>query len=282
MAQVEATALFSDGNLEEYWKLESVSANKNGNNLTNTGSVAFSAARWALGADFGTTWGVNGKALRNTGLSVNLAGAWSVSFWIKERVTIIGTGIAAHVIDWTSTTSTNTRVIIKYQDNAGTPRIVVEAAGTATNYNHTIGTSAFEHIVVTSTGNSGTVTIYVNGTSVATGSQGTGTNAANSFSIGAAYDGTSNGVAAIIDDVAVFDRVLNSGEVSTLYNGGALTYSVTETTTLNETSPSYIRGALYSVTEIVTPTETLTTAIPRVRWSNATQSSSSWTNQSKP
>lgn len=281
MAQLADTTLFSDGNLKEYYKLESVSANKNGNNLTNTGTVAFNAARWALGADYSTSWGSNGKVLRSgTSFSTDMSGAFSVSFWIKERITIVGTSATAHMIDWRSTSGTSRYCIVKYQDNAGTPRISIDAAGTTINFNVTLGTASFRHIVLTCS-SGGTITLYIDGSSSTTGSRGSTTDANNNFAIGNAVDSTSNGVAAIIDDVGVFNRLLTSGEVTTLFSAGALTYSNSETISLTEAVTTTI-GRTVSISETLSLTETYSIVAPRTPWSNSLKPTTTWTNPSKP
>jgi len=272
--ELGSTTLFSDPNIKEYYKLENANADKNSNNLTNTGSVTFTTAKFNNGANFGTTWGNSGKRLKVvTGMTTDLAVAWSMVCWVKETATIIGTNEIGHIIDWSSQTTTDRRVTLKYQDNSGTPRLVFTCAGTDNFYNVTIGTSTFRHLAVTK-GSGGTVKLYVDGVMVATGTQGTDAGGSAEFSIGAAIDNTTaNGCAMIIDDLAVFNRELTAGEVATL----VYTTATAETATLTETI-TVTKGFAISVAETLSSTETLSYSVPVNTWSNMSRNSSTWTN----
>ena len=67
MAAIElySTPLFTDSSLKAYYRLEDENDSKNSFTLTNTGSVAFNAAKFSNGMDTGTTNGHN-KYLRTS------------------------------------------------------------------------------------------------------------------------------------------------------------------------------------------------------------------------
>ena len=226
-------------NLVAYWKLDESSGNAadsvGSNTLTNTNTVGYAAALINNGADFGTSVSHN-KTLHNAGLGVDLSGAASWSGWIKIRTEPTGTS-GLRFVDWRSATGTSRYLICGYEDNAGTKRIRLDASGTIIGYNVTLGTSAWHHVVVTYSA-SGTVTLYLDGSSVSTGSRGTGTVTA-SFDIGNGVEKVT-GQATYMDEIGAWSRELTSTEVTQLYKGGAgLAYPFGTAYTLTATAGSF-------------------------------------------
>lgn len=217
--------------LVAYYKLDEASGNAADSvasqTLTNVGTTPYTACLINNGADFGTVDAHSKKLDRTTdGFGVDLGTAYSLSFWTKVR-TAPGSGLTRRFIDWRSTAGTSAYLLCDYNNNAGTLRLQINSSGTNTNYNITLSTSSFTHIVVTR--GSG-ITLYVNGSSVATGTAANSGAGAN-FTIGNATGGTSVGMASYIDEVGAWSREISASEVTSLYNGGAgLAYPLTVST----------------------------------------------------
>lgn len=219
MAQIADLSLFNDADLQAYYKLEDANDNKNSNNLTNTGTVTFTAAKFNNGANFGSS---------DADKSLNIAsalgyggGAYAISGWFKQLTDIAsGTYSLVQLID--SASDTNLNIIYDY--NSGTRRLLFQRVkvGVAVNeITHTInlGTSIFHHLVLTYDG--ATVEAYVNNASVGTVSaSGSGTTPQTSgMAIGSEVaDTTLSNFLGMADDVAFFDRNLTAGEVSNIFN----------------------------------------------------------------
>lgn len=209
------TSLISDANLIAYYKLEDVNDSKGSNTLTNNGSGSFSAARFDNGYDQGTA-----NATKYLSVSSNLGIAGnadiSVSFWVKLNAEIASGNwtLSSH----NSNLTANGYFDLEYQYNAGTRRFQVDTSGTSFSVNTTIGTSAFHHIVYTRNVSGNTATLYYDNSSIGTSAVGVPADPGNIFGMGAFRAGSNISAACLFDDVAVFNRVLSSGEVTTIYN----------------------------------------------------------------
>lgn len=220
MAQVSATSLLNDASLKAYWKLSDYTdASGNGKTLTAIGSPTFSAAKYGNGLDMGASNSSNGATLNE---DLGIAGnACTISFWVKLREEI-SSG------EWRlveqSDAGTHVRQEVRYQYNGGTRRLLftrskMNIANEDLNYNITLGTTDFYHIVYTY--NNTNIEGYVNGVSV-------GTQAASGNGATGGYDVVQigygdNGTIAvdysstILDDIAIFSRALTAAEVLKLY-----------------------------------------------------------------
>lgn len=218
-AELVGTSLVSDANLKAYYQLESDGTDyKSSYSLTNTNSVTFGAAKYNNGA----VWGA-GDASRFLSTTTSCGiGATNVSFAFWAKITSepgsgsavyfyeLRTSISSNYIDWR----------YYYENNGGTPRLVIwrnkpGVGAQQLNYNYTMGTSNFHHIV--GTFDTSVQRLYVDGTEVAsTTFSGVGTGGASSFTVN-----PYSSVNFIIDDLALFDKVLSASEVSTLYNAAA-------------------------------------------------------------
>lgn len=218
-------------NLRAYYKAEDTAdSSGNGYTLTNNGTMPYNAAKIGNGFDGGTTnttkWmNVNS----NLGFTSQLQ-AWSISMWVSIS-TAPGSGVyymlATRFSGTGFTAGTSGTFRIYYNNNAGTKRIYIQndMGGTAI-YNVDLGTGTFHHIVFTfdGTNTAGSGIIYVNGSNVATGNL-YGTVDYTAFTtvlaIGSERNGSASWICGIVDEVGVWDKMLSSSEVTSLYNGGA-------------------------------------------------------------
>lgn len=214
MAAIElySTPLFSDANLKAYYRLEDVTDSKNDYDLTNYGTTTFGSAKFNNGAECDST----SKRLQvasNLGTAGN--GDLSISFWIKLTSEVAFSDVRYSLVSIYSTTGADRFLSFNYEYNGGTRRLAVTASGTFTYYEIALGTDNWYHLVVTRS-SGGNVIVYKNGDSVATGSAGSSAGGGNQFGIST---GSSSGAKALFDDVAVFNKVLSTTEISNLYNG---------------------------------------------------------------
>lgn len=229
---------FPDSGLQAYWKLNETSGTRmdetsNNNDLTDNNTVLYGTGKLDNAADFEST---NSEYLSiadasQTGL--DMANDMSFSFWVNletatdgtPRALFAKTGTAGYYCQhyiWTSK-----KIVFTWSDGGGSNQ-----ATCATD----LGTGAWHHVVITvsrAAGGSG-ILFYIDGSSVTAGDvsgsrTGDGSNT-DPFIIGA-NNGPSQYFDGMIDEFGVWNRVLTSGEVTTLYNGGAgLTYPEVSTT----------------------------------------------------
>lgn len=211
--ELYGSTLFDDASLIAYYRLSDVSDSKGSNTLTNNGTTTFSTGKFGNAADFGTS---NSSKYLNVAGNIGVAGNASlgVSFWVKLNAEIASD-------QWTflhmaSQTGADRFINMNYQYNAGTRRLQADFSGNALTSNITLGTSNYAHIVINRTTTTATE-LFVNGSSVATGTPGTTIGGANRFNIG--FDAGTRYSDSLIDDMAVFTRVLTSTEVGQIYNG---------------------------------------------------------------
>jgi len=220
MPQVVDTNLINDASLVAYYKAENVNdSTTNAFNLTDTGSVAFNAAKFNNGFDFGTP---NTTKHLNTTSKLGIdGGAISISFWAKvtSEITSGIQNIVCH-----SSNVTDTRTDFYYDYNVGVPRLVVGrtrigVANDRTNYTGSIADSVFHHYVYAY--DAANYLLYVDGVSKGGGaSSGSGiSTGTDGFAISGDTTAT-NFFAGVIDDVAVFSRALTAAEVQIIYVGG--------------------------------------------------------------
>lgn len=218
--ELYSTSLFSDANLRAYYRAENVNdATSNGYNLTNTNSVAFNAAKFNNGFDFGSS---NTTKRLNTTSKLGIdSGAMSIVLWVKFSAEIASGiwALAEH-----SSNVTQARHEIYYQYNGGTiglltGRTRIGVVNDRVSVNGALGDGNFHHIAYVYDGSA--FTPYVDGVAkTGASSSGNGnTNGTDGFAVGnttVASLITGNG---IFDDVAVFDRALTAAEVKMLYQG---------------------------------------------------------------
>lgn len=225
MAELFGTSLLADSNLKAYYRFSAgalESDSKASNTLTNTNTVAETTdGKYGGGADFGSS-NTNKLLSRTDFFSIANNGAHSVSLWIKASSEISsGTrGITA----W-SMSGVNAQFFVYYEYNGGTRRITVGRirqgiAIDSFSYNTTLGTS-WHHLVVT--WNASTVAGYLDTVSMGTvSSSGGNAGGGSSFRLGQENIVNSTYWSGYIDDAAVFDKVISSTEIATLFAESSL------------------------------------------------------------
>lgn len=217
MAELNSLSLLSDANLQAYYRLEDINDSKDSHTLTNNNTVAFNAAKYNNGADFGAS-NTNKSLYRATNFTID-GGANTFSCWVK-LTTEIGSGKYS-IFDHRSSATTNIITSIDYEYNAGTRRLTfhrvkLSVVDNAINYTITLGTTAYYHLAITY--NATDIIAYVNAVNVGTiGSTGNGTGAQSAqFSLGSTIDPVQF-LSGIIDDTAIFDRALTAAEILTVF-----------------------------------------------------------------
>jgi hypothetical protein len=235
LTQDEVTALYNSGNgvsdyltlsAVSYYKLDESSGDASDSvgsyTLTNNNTVAYTTAKINNGADFGT--GAD-KCLTNTNDQGFSGGNWSIAGWIKMNVEI---GSGNQCFFGITDTGNKISFYAEYEYNSGTRRISFyrEKGGVGIqgyNYNVTLGTANWYHIVITYDGTN--VVGYVNGSAVGSGAasgNGSGSITVEGFTIsGRPYTSADlNKGNFIADEVGNWSRALTAGEITTLYNSG--------------------------------------------------------------
>jgi hypothetical protein len=218
-----------DVSRKAYYRMESgaltTDTSGNGFTLTNVNTVAEATGKYGGGADGGATNSTKYLWINNN-LGID-GGACSISLWVKMN-TEIGSGTQTFVSQ--QNTNTDTSFMITYDYNGGTRRIAFRRyrQGVAADENYytiTLGTSAFQHLVLTYDATN--LRGYVNGTLQAgpTAFSGNGTGVTSEHLAILTNKGgagtPSEYVSAIVDDVAIFNRVLTASEVTSLYEATA-------------------------------------------------------------
>ncbi len=221
MAEIKTISLFRDANLQGYWRCEDVNdSSSHALTLTNEGSVTFTSAKFFNGANMGTPNTTNYLDELTNNLNVD-GTAITISLWIK-LLAEIGAGTFGFANQ--QSLASHTFNIMYYEYNGGTPRLAFQrykngVGGDISYGTATLGTSKFNHIVYVYDNTN--VRGYLNGVNVATNVAASGSGSSgggNGFQIG--RDPFGNLVPAIIDDVAVFNRVLTDAEILNIYNAG--------------------------------------------------------------
>ncbi len=212
----------SRNGLVGYWTMEDGIASTttdfsgNGNAGTLTNGPTWTGGRRGSAVSFDGTDDYINVADAN---SLDIASTGSVSYWFKRNAS--GTG--ANVGKWTASGNQRSYNLEVYTDDKIYWTITSDGTGgsgstktqfiststyTDTNWHHLVGTFS-----------SGTMTVYLDGASIAGSTTGTASSVYNSTSvlqIGAYGGGTyTNG---LIDEVRVYNRALSADEIQTLYN----------------------------------------------------------------
>jgi hypothetical protein len=199
-AELSTTALASDANLENYYRIESgaITTDSSGNSqtLTNTAVTAVTG-KYGSGGDF-----VPGSSSKLAVPYVNIGAAITYTAWFKTDITT-EQSILAFMNTWLRINRTS-QGTIAYSPNQDTTIVTAST---------TINTGTWYHLAVTQTGTS--YVIYLNGNVVGSGTtvavstiNGT-VNAIGNHSGTVIFDG-------ILDDVAIFSRALTQAEIYTL------------------------------------------------------------------
>lgn len=219
--ELQSTALRSSPNLQQYFQLESTTAQV-GSNLTNTGTTPFNPAKFNNGADFGST--NTTKYLNNTNdpNSYSFLTASTINFWFKPPAN--PSGSARWQIGGIYSDAAHVNIRIDYVDNAGTPNIEFKYQKTGTSDHNvtsvtTLPTGSFSFLTITYNGSQieGFLNAVSQGTLSVSGGGG-GTFGTSGTAIGAGING-GNKSDGIVDDFSVFNSVLSGANITGLYSG---------------------------------------------------------------
>lgn len=206
-------------NIVGYWKFDesvgsttAADATGNGNTLTVTDTLTVSGK-----INNGLTCGSNTGA--HTGSqasgSLDFAGAVSMSCWVNPS----GTASYQCLVNRTAGSGARKYSMFLTGGNTSSIFVAIGAFGSDVAISSPWATGAFNHIAVTADGT--TITIYLNGSSVATAaSSATSATATADTAIGFDPD-FANPLTGTIDEVGIWARALSSAEVSQLYAGGS-------------------------------------------------------------
>ena len=213
-------------NIVAYWKLDESSGNASDSvgsvTLTNTGST-YVAGKINNGISFGsssdnTNTMVNGSV---GGALLNLANgsAKSISFWIKANANP-NTGNNRCIDFRRSSTSAGELSINYFQSGSDYQFSFYVNGGTLTAYVANLSVGTWYHFVMT-VDSSDNITVYLNNSSVRTGTWGSAGSGSNFTQVGGANGSSGSFCAPVaIDEFGCWNKELDSGEVSELYNGG--------------------------------------------------------------
>lgn len=213
----------SDG-LVAYWEFENDATDSTGSyDLTEVGTIAYGTGVVGDCFDNGGAGGNNYFTLDNH-MGISATGAISLAGWTKFNTALSG----SNGPDWT--------IIRRYTDangsglgwiheyNGGSPRLRVIRFGTSNyiaDYSYTPSVGTWFHVVVTYDGTN--VTTYLNGSSILGPTSNTGTQNTAGFKLAiGSYAGTSSEEKYwALDQFGIWNKELDSTEVSDLYNGGS-------------------------------------------------------------
>lgn len=223
MAEFGTLPLRSDANVQAYYKLENVNDDLGVNNLTNNNTATFEAAKYGNGVSGGSSDA--DKSLTIANRLGYTGGAYAMSFWVRI-ITEPGSGVQYQFCSVTDDTTSNSRLTIFYNNNAGTREIysVRTKVGTGdengTPYAVDLGTSVLHHVVLSYDGS--TVKLYLDNVERQSYSaSGNGaTDTTNKFSILEGFTANGDSTLGIIDDFVPLDRALTVPEIASIYAEG--------------------------------------------------------------
>jgi len=220
-------------NLISYWKFDESSGNAadsvGSNTLTNNGSTAFATGKINNGADLEQSSSQSFSIADASQSGLDIAGNWSVSAWIKVE-SFVGGALSMGIINkdvinqrsYSFSLEDDGKLRGAFCSNlSGSQRSTRNGSHTA------LSTATWYHVVIVCTVATPAIVFYVNNTA---DSGAMGDSSATSVVNGTAdfYLGFNQREGAfgtyfdgIIDEVGIWDRVLTSDEVTSLYNGGA-------------------------------------------------------------
>lgn len=150
--------------------------------------------------------------------------SFSVAFWLYPKQNVTNANYAFHIRNFNSTSFFDNNIGVRWNTSLGMSFFMSSPSSILRT--HTIGsivyTNVWSHYVITYNGSTGVVTSYRNGVQAAT-STFTGLNMSTSnrnlaVTGLAGSSASSNTTSAKIDELAFYNKVLTSAEVSTIYN----------------------------------------------------------------
>ncbi len=264
-------------NLISYWELEESSGTRidshSTNDVADNNTVTSGTGKQGTAAQF-TNPSDNGEYLSiadgsQSGLDITSDLAFSV--WVNADAYQSGnhsglvakyhTGQGGNVAYWSSIVNDGGTHKLDFIVHNGTSLSRTTITPTSGNFS----TGTWYHVVASYNATAGSVDWYVNGTSTGsgTGLHSSITNSSHPFTIGRGNEGGADqGFDGRLDEVAIYDRTLDSTDVTALYNSGSglshaeiLNGSTTATTTTISSSTlkyfEYAYDSVGNITEIV-------------------------------
>lgn len=224
--------------LVSYWKLDESSGNASdsvgSNTLTNNNSASYAAGKINNGVDLETSSSQSLTCADNASLSIT--GDMSISLWVKPESLVANQVIIGK---WASTS--DQRSYAFFINSSGVLRAYISSDGTNANTSKldltatTLSAGTMYYLTFVYDASAGSISLYINGSlnNTSTGHKTSIYNSTSIFGLGNNledfdyFDG-------IIDEAALYNRILTSDEVTSLYNSGAgLTYPFTTTSSTN-------------------------------------------------
>ena len=199
---------FPTSDLVAFYKLDNTSdATANSYDLTNTNSVTFSAGLIGNAAQFSGS-----SYLSNSSLLSTIPSAGTMALWVFAPTA--STGVAISKYDGTPTGG----IQIYISDGSVSGNVRNPSSNIVASHQHPI--AQWFHVALT--WSSGTITLFVDGESVASDTYSSIGNPQVPFLLGATSDGGIGGFALTgkVDAAGIWSRVLTSQEITQLYNSG--------------------------------------------------------------
>lgn len=203
--------LLSDANLKAYYRVEAgaltTDSSGNSNTLTDNGVTP--------------TDGIFGGGITGTSLSIvnNLGittGNQSHSFWVNFSA--IPSSTTFTLLSWKSGDANDLQLLIQYEYNSGTPRILyrwsrTNVAHDPNYYNVSLSTNVWHHFVILKNSTGTKLQLYIDNILVGDGTY----TAGNGSGTTDEFYGIFGGASWTVDDICVFNDVLTTSEINLLY-----------------------------------------------------------------
>lgn len=227
MPELAKTILADSSNLKAYYKFNSgaltTDSSGNGYTLSNNNTVGETASgKFGYAADLGSSSNKYFSIANDIGIT---GGAITMSCWVK-----LNAEVSANKYDFFNQGDASTFVDyhITYEYNSGTRRLVFRrirrgVVANDVNYNLTLGTSSWYHLVLTYDGT--TLRAFVNGAYVGgiassgNGSSGTSDITGIGADVSSGPPDANTYAFTLIDDAAIFSSALSADQIKELYEG---------------------------------------------------------------
>lgn len=229
-----STTLAEDENLQGYWRLNdnALDETDNDNDLSSSGSPSYATGKFdkAIDLERGSSQYLYITDANQTGLDIS--GDVSFTLWVKLEALPSVNGGDEVLISKYDTGATQRSYLLYCQSAADNLTVNVSPIETGSgsigvtkaNFFDSDDVGNFVHVAVTVDISTGEVKMYKNGSPVHTGSDDAIVSVYNGtahFAIGAKFNnGTANDFFdGLVDDVAIFNRILTAREIFDLYTG---------------------------------------------------------------
>lgn len=223
-------------NLVSYWKMDEASGNRadahGANTLTDNNTVGAATGIINNAADFELSSSESLSITDAAQSGLDIVGDMSISMWIKPESMTASHGLVTKFQDVAGSKSYRLHCTTTTIDLTLTANGILE---TAASWTFTLSAGTWYHLVLAYTASAGSADLYINNSSQGT-KTGLSTSIFNSMSVfrlgarSSALDVAEQFYDGLMDEVGIWSRVLTSGEVTSLYGGGAgLAYPLSTT-----------------------------------------------------